>query len=64
MTVAEYLNRKYILLNTTRKLSRGKMVAIYKGETIPEKDFQRIFALPTKLNASTENPNKKASSLI
>ena len=60
MTIHEYLRNKDIRTNTTARLKDGKWYRFIGGAWVPEKQFQLMFPLPSKIGNDSNNPNKRA----
>ena len=63
MTIQQYLERKYFRLNTTAKLENGKMYCLVNGRWMTEREFNRIFPLPTKPGMKP-NPDGRKTYLL
>lgn len=63
MTVAEYLKRKYTLLNTPAIIRNGKHYRLLNGQLVDEVKFKKMFVLPVTLTHKTSNPDKRKNYL-
>lgn len=59
MTIHEYIDRKQIRVNTASLLEDGKWYRFWGGKWIPDKEFDRLFPIPTRIGGNNKNPDSR-----